>query len=82
MNKKTNSTLYFDWYGKPALIFPVNAGYEGCYLDPDNSKWIISTPHQMLDFFYKGTELTKEEFEEKFGSIGGSLHQLNPQMPT
>ena len=68
--------LYFDWYDKPAIIVPVENGDLSYFLNTNDLDWTLATPHQTLDYFYRGTKLTKEEFNKKFGEIGKILPEL------
>ena len=46
------------------------------FLNQNDSDWTLATPHQTLDYFYRGTRLTKKEFNKEFGEIGVNLPEL------
>ena len=69
-------TLYFNWYKKPAIIVSFDGGALSYFLNPNYADWTLATPHQMLDYAYRGTKLTKKEFNKEFGEIGVNLPEL------
>lgn len=74
--KWETKTLYFNWYKKPAIIVSFDGGAESYFLNQNDSDWTMATPHQTLDYFYRGTRLTKKEFNKEFGEIGKNLPGL------
>tara|TARA_B100001142_G_scaffold308340_1_gene339805 strand:- start:14 stop:769 length:756 start_codon:yes stop_codon:yes gene_type:complete len=75
-SKWLTKTLYFNWYKKPAIIVSFDGGALSYFLKPNDADWTLATPHQMCDYFYRGTKLTKKEFNKEFGEIGVNLPEL------
>ena len=67
---------YFTWEEGPAVVEPVELGYLGFFILPGNSDWTLAEPSQFADFFVDGEEMSKADFERKFGVIGKDLPEL------
>tara|TARA_R100001129_G_scaffold163337_1_gene128883 strand:+ start:1129 stop:1365 length:237 start_codon:yes stop_codon:yes gene_type:complete len=70
------NTLYFTWEEGPAVLEPVENGDIGFFITPGESNWMLATPRQVADFFIDGSEMSKTNFENKFGGIGEGLPEL------
>ena len=68
------SRLYFAWEKGPAVVEKVPDGSLGFILG--NDAWIPASPAQVADFVIDGAELSESAFNERFGTIGGTLPNL------
>ena len=71
---------YWSDEGDPAVLLnKQNEMIEGYTLPEQASNWQVVTEADVLEWFKAGTEMTKDSFESKFGTIGSELPQL-PQV--
>ncbi len=71
---------YWSDEGDPAVLLnKKNEMVEGYTLPEQARTWQVVTEADVLEWFKAGTEMTKDSFEAKFGTIGSELPQL-PQV--
>ena len=71
---------YWSDEGDPAVLLnKQNETIEGYTLPEQARTWQVVTEADVLEWFKAGTEMTKDSFEAKFGTIGSELPQL-PQV--
>jgi hypothetical protein len=71
---------YWSDEGDPAVLLnKQNEMIEGYTLPEQARTWQVVTEADVLEWFKAGTEMTKDSFEAKFGTIGSELPQL-PQV--
>ncbi|SVB16732.1 uncharacterized protein METZ01_LOCUS169586, partial [marine metagenome] len=76
-------THYFLWdeYNelRPAVVANINDTHcRGFHLPEGSINWWVADPVFILDWFFWGELLTREEFKETFGKIGVDL----PEFPS
>jgi len=71
-------TLYFSWQRGPAVIAPNSdeSGYLAFFMKPEDKDWSPAGMGKISDWYENGSTLSKSEFEDMFGTIGGSLPNL------
>jgi hypothetical protein len=69
--------FYYEWERRPAVVVESDDGSAviGFSLSDDNT-WTRAPVPQLLDFVKEGREMSKEEFEAQFGTIGQGLPNL------
>ena len=67
-------TLYFAWEQGPAVVESVPEGKLGFFIKGDS--WMSASPAQVADFVLDGVQLSETEFNDRFGTIGGTLPDL------
>ena len=62
----------------PAVLVPDSdeAGYLAFFMKPGAKDWSPAGGAKIVDWYKDGSTLTKSEFEDMFGTIGGSLPKL------
>ena len=62
----------------PAVLVPDSdeSGYLAFFMKPGAKDWSPAGGAKIVDWYKDGSTLTKSEFEDMFGTIGGSLPKL------
>tara|TARA_B100000795_G_C22479733_1_gene316174 strand:+ start:164 stop:415 length:252 start_codon:yes stop_codon:yes gene_type:complete len=63
----------------PAVLVPDSdeSGYLAFFMKPGAKDWSPAGMGKISDWYENGSTLTKSEFEDMFGTIGGSLPNLS-----
>lgn len=68
--------FYYEWERGPAVIVRLDDRSVKGFALSNNGTWTQAPIAQLLDFVKEGREMSKEEFEEEFGTIGQGLPSL------